>query len=345
MNELIEKILPLSWSRIQLFLKCPRAWWSRYIEGIKEEETSAMLLGTAVHEAIKNHIMTGSIGTALENISDPDMYNEAMDMIREASFLSLQEDVVACEMKFASSTKGNPTDFDNKDAFIRGIVDLVSKTGDEYEIADWKTGWSKPDPRQLFVYARALKKLGLNVTRGKFFLLRTGTVYPFIIGENELEVGGRIVKTAYSEMLKVAEKPEIESKEYCSKCSVPCRYTDPKSWEEKLHNAIKLKQASDELYSQIKTYMLETEESIPCGDRLYKLEKQRRLTIKDKPRLKKWLIDNGKSHKVMTEDKFDITDEDLKEFPEEIQTIIKVSRFPVPKMITEEATANVNSSE
>jgi RecB family exonuclease len=46
----------LSWSRVQLYLRCPRAFWYRYIEGVPSSFTSsALVLGSAVHDLVGEH--------------------------------------------------------------------------------------------------------------------------------------------------------------------------------------------------------------------------------------------------------------------------------------------------
>ncbi len=53
----------LSWSRVQLYLRCPRAFWYRYIEQVPNSFTSsALVLGSAVHDLVGEHfgkLMTG----------------------------------------------------------------------------------------------------------------------------------------------------------------------------------------------------------------------------------------------------------------------------------------------
>ncbi len=43
-------LLPLSWSRIDTFLRCPRKFFYRYAMHLEDKPTDAMKIGSAVHE-------------------------------------------------------------------------------------------------------------------------------------------------------------------------------------------------------------------------------------------------------------------------------------------------------
>lgn len=55
----MKKLEVISATQIELFRKCPRLWYDRYVLKNKQEPTPQMLEGLEVHQAIEAFLKTG----------------------------------------------------------------------------------------------------------------------------------------------------------------------------------------------------------------------------------------------------------------------------------------------
>ncbi|PNE19880.1 hypothetical protein V511_12195 [Mesotoga sp. Brook.08.YT.4.2.5.1] len=184
---MLDHLLPLSGSRIDTYLRCPRRFYIDRVLGEKAPETPAMILGKAVHEALEIWVKTGDNEKALEKIDFIDDYETAFRRFTSGKSLLKGFNPRALELKFGLTKELNPTGFDSEDCFFRGIIDLVCKNDSGFEVYDYKSGWSRPDPRQIFAYSMALNRFDKDVNKAGFILLASLEVIDFFIGEDELE--------------------------------------------------------------------------------------------------------------------------------------------------------------
>ena len=61
------------------------------------------------------------------------------------------ESIVAVECALAVDRNGTHVEWDAPGAFVRGRLDLVTVTGQEATVLDWKSGWVSEDEEGLRV--------------------------------------------------------------------------------------------------------------------------------------------------------------------------------------------------
>ena len=318
--ELAQKALPLSYSRLDTFLRCPRKFYLRYIEGLKDKATPAMEIGKCVHEALDTLIKTGGdMLQALEKINTLSQqdYTTARKRFKTGVRTLQGLRVAASELRFGFDSKFNKVDFDSPDCFFRGVIDLVINNGDgSYSVRDWKTGWSDPDPRQVLIYSLPLIRNGIRVNDAGFFLLATGGMYSYPIDDLEVNSAFNFISKTWQlikDRLEEAESNNVDPLETfqpnvssgCSYCSFRerCKLSETNGIEEEIRNAEIEKQSAKEVFDRARAIVKETGEPIfvtdetvlALSDKLkFKIagkgaeEKNRNTAI-----VAQWLIDNG----------------------------------------------------
>lgn len=300
---MLKQLLPLSWSRIDAYLRCPRKLYIDRIKGIKQEETPAMLLGKAVHEALEIWVNTKDNNKALEKLDFLEDYETAR--LRYYSGRSMLKGLNprATEIKFGLTYDLKPTDFFAEDCFLRGVIDLVTKSDFGLEIYDYKSGWSKPDPRQIFLYALALARNGKDIKKAGYILLASHEIYDYQIGENELESAARIVYKVYNELdQKEAESDFPKNLQSCGYCSFrdEC-LTEGETIEARLNNAYLQAEKAKEVMKEARAIVKETGQPLQVDENnAYGLSETIKAKIigrkeekaENERRICQWLVDN-----------------------------------------------------
>lgn len=320
MEELWRKALPLSYSRINTFLRCPRKFYLKYIDGLEEPSTPAMEIGKIVHESLDALIKNG--GDMLKALEKLDTlpkqdYTTARKRFKIGVKMLQGLPVAASELKFGFDIKFNKVDFDSPNCFFRGVIDLVIKNGDgSYSVRDWKTGWSDPDPRQVFIYALPLIRAGLRVNDAGFFLLATGGVYPYPITDIEVDSAFNFITKKWQLIRERFEEAEYESVNPiekfqpdvsggCSHCSFHdrCKLPSVHRIEEEIRNAQIDKGKAQEVFERARAIVKETGQPIFVTDEsVMALKEELKLKIAgrgeearnaNKAIVAKWLIENN----------------------------------------------------
>jgi len=155
-----------SFSSIKNFITCPKQYY--HLKVLKEypmEETEAILYGNRFHKAAEDYIRDGT-----DLPKEFERYRKALDGLN-----ALPGDK-HCELKFALTEDLEPCSFKSRDAWWRGIADLLIIDGDRAFVIDYKTGASAKyaDTGQLELMAMAVFKHYPEVTRvkaGLFFVV------------------------------------------------------------------------------------------------------------------------------------------------------------------------------
>lgn len=140
-----------SFSSIKDFQTCQKQYYhKRVLKEFPFEETEAILYGNRFHKAAEDYINSG--GAALPK--EFERYRGALDKLNAMSGTKL------CELKFALTEDLEPCNFKSKDAWWRGIADLLIIDGDRAFVIDYKTGASAKyaDSGQLELMALAVFK-------------------------------------------------------------------------------------------------------------------------------------------------------------------------------------------
>jgi hypothetical protein len=133
-----------SYSALKEYLNCPRQYNEiKVLRNYAKEETDNMRYGKEVHKALEDYVR--------ENIPLAKNYKRFQPMLD--TLLDI-EGVKYPEHELALTFDRSPCDFNSKDRWVRGIIDLLIVDGDTAYIVDYKTGSNKyPDPKQLKLMA------------------------------------------------------------------------------------------------------------------------------------------------------------------------------------------------
>ncbi len=318
--ELWRKALPLSYSRINSFLRCPRKFYLKYIEGLKEPATPAMEIGKSVHDALDTLIKNrGDMLKALEKLDTlPEQdYTTARKRFKTGVKLMQGLVIAASEINFGFDSKFNKVDFNSPDCFFRGVIDLVIKNEDgSYSVRDWKTGWSDPDPRQVIVYSLPLIKGGLRVNDAGFFLLATGGIYPYPITDVEVNSAFNFISKSWKLIRDRFDDAEVDNVDPiekfqpnvsggCSYCSFRdrCKLSEVGGIEDEIRNAQIDKEKAQEVFDRAREIVKETgqplfvtDESVMALTETLKLKIAGKGTEEknlNKAAVIRWLIENN----------------------------------------------------
>jgi len=135
-----------SYSALTAFETCPRRYHlTRVTKEIVEPETEVLRWGNAVHKALENRVKDGT------PLPDTMAQWEALVL----SVLAKEGEVLA-EQQLCINASLSPTGWLDKDAWCRGVIDLLVINGDKAAALDWKTGKPKHDHDQLSLFAALL---------------------------------------------------------------------------------------------------------------------------------------------------------------------------------------------
>ena len=135
--------LPWSFTSLEDFVNCPRAFYEkRVIKSVKEEESEAMLWGNRVHKAFENYIK-----------NDDMLPKELQHHEKFLRSLADRGGKIATERKIALSKKAQPCGFFDRDVWFRGVIDLSIISEGEALLVDYKTGKPHSKFKQLKLFA------------------------------------------------------------------------------------------------------------------------------------------------------------------------------------------------
>jgi CRISPR/Cas system-associated exonuclease Cas4 (RecB family) len=133
-----------SYSSLKEYLNCPKQYHElKVLKNYVKEETDNMRYGKEVHKALEDYVKDNK-----PLVKNYKRFQPTLD-----SLLAI-EGVKYPEHELAITFDRTPCEFDSKDRWVRGIIDLLIVDGDTAYIVDYKTGSNKyPDPKQLKLMA------------------------------------------------------------------------------------------------------------------------------------------------------------------------------------------------
>ena len=136
------KMKSWTYSHLETFETCPKRYFhTRVAYDVKEPESEYIKWGNTVHKAFQDHV---SLGTP---------FPETMTAFTSiGNQLRAINGVKHCEYKMAINRAFKPVDWYSKEAWSRGIADLVIETPKKLILVDYKTGKRKVS-EQLGLYA------------------------------------------------------------------------------------------------------------------------------------------------------------------------------------------------
>ena len=139
---------PFAWSysKLKNFESCPKRHWHIDIQkDVKEEEGEALLFGNELHKAMAKRVEAG--------LPLPKAFVEYEPWAAKAATPGGK---LLVEQKFAIRADFGPTEFFAKDAWFRGVADVLRVQGPVALVIDWKTGKVKDDSVQLALTAQCV---------------------------------------------------------------------------------------------------------------------------------------------------------------------------------------------
>ncbi|RLF44535.1 MAG: hypothetical protein DRN17_04290, partial [Thermoplasmata archaeon] len=266
-----------------------------YIEKMPEIIEDAGFFGSKVHEAISKALKGQDWQDTLSDLPYEQIEEAKIKVLTALKYSKSLGQIVGIETKFAIDEDFNAVDFDNENAFFRGIVDLITTDGRTFQVWDWKTGHSRPSIFQVMLYAYAISNiLKMPVTKAGYILLSSGDLLEFDVDEDEMEITAK-------KIWKIIRKLESDQKfdptpgMHCAYCSYVSQCPLVESIEAKDIPTIRNDQEAEEVFKtiqvleeKVKRYKkalngyVEKKDSgkVKFRDGIYKLEYSQYLTTK-----------------------------------------------------------------
>ena len=167
---------PFAWSYSALndFETCPHAYAQKKVyKNFKDEMSPEGLWGNEVHKRMEKRLVNN---TPLPEDMPLEKWARVIEKSRDGT------DVLKCEMQIALNRDFQQTSWFAKDAWCRGIIDvlLVKEEGTTAHVYDWKMGKVKTDRTQLRLFVAILNRVYPDIQRfvHKFIWLKHDQVTP-----------------------------------------------------------------------------------------------------------------------------------------------------------------------
>ncbi|MBA3364352.1 MAG: ATP-dependent helicase [Actinobacteria bacterium] len=164
------------------FVRDPEEFFWRYVRRVPSPPSPAAQLGIELHRRIEQHARGGvSLGGAAEDLEEP--YDlDVGERQGDGTFVSPDE----MWENFLNSRFAKMTPLMTEQPFtlylghgisVAGRIDAIFEREDgTWEIVDYKTGASDPDPLQLAIYRRAVEEIWRRDVESSWLFLRDGTL-------------------------------------------------------------------------------------------------------------------------------------------------------------------------
>lgn len=134
-----------SYSKIKNYETCPKRYWHYDVsKDVKEPEGEALQYGNAIHAAL---------AAALTGTPLPNHFKNMQSWVDR---ITTREGKILTEQKLAITDEFEPCDWFAKNAWYRGIADVIKITGRVALAIDWKTGKIIEDGSQLALMAQCI---------------------------------------------------------------------------------------------------------------------------------------------------------------------------------------------
>ena len=201
-----------SYSSLKKWVTCPRHYQHQYVlKTIQFHTTPALERGNRVHKALEDAVKGDNTLLDKENVWVPPKLVQ-----------TLQASDAVPENKLAIDAYGQPVDFWDKSAVLRGAidVDLTAPRANRSVMVDWKTGKVYPDAMQADCYA-AMKRAELPGAAVDFY---------FVYVDQKQKVNERPDQKAYDRVMALIERVEADDTYVPNPCFA-CRFCPVSSCE------------------------------------------------------------------------------------------------------------------
>ena len=161
------KPLPWSYSALDDFINCPRAYSEkRVFKTVKEAQSEQMLYGNYVHKAFEDRIKSRK--PLPPDLVQHEMFMQQLEGIQGELFT---------ERRIALNNKAQPCGFFDKDTWFRGVIDFTAIKLTKALVVDYKTGKAHQKFAQLKLFALWLfaENPELEEVDCKFYWTKTKT--------------------------------------------------------------------------------------------------------------------------------------------------------------------------
>lgn len=233
---------PWSASKIELALRCPRAFFYRYVDKVPEIEVMPEArIGKAIHAALEHALKGAPMAVAMaeaKNMLDGELSDDKLDRVAEkiTAFLSRIHNFrerrrvsrEAVEVQIAVRDNATSTAFFAQDALYRGVLDAAfTYDGGNVAIVDHKTGFRLKSLRiadQLQGYAALAAAHFRNVRRvwlGIHWVNDAAVEWAPALAATDIqtEIWPRVVESIEAAALAVEDGPRPAPAEHCLRCS------------------------------------------------------------------------------------------------------------------------------
>lgn len=172
------KPLPWSYTALDDFVNCPRAYHAKRVaKTVKEEKTEAIIWGEVVHKHFENRQKDG---TKLP----PELHEHEEFMER----LERMPGVHHTERKIALDRKTQPCGFFDADVWFRGVIDYSKMHENIALLIDYKTGkpHSKFQQLKLFALHTFAENPAIDLVEVRFYWTKTCTTTGEIYRRNQI---------------------------------------------------------------------------------------------------------------------------------------------------------------
>ena len=174
----------LSVTAFLTFVRDPDEFFRRYVRRVPAPPSPAAKLGTEVHRRIELHARgVAAVGGLPEDVEEPydldpgERTGGAAPVSAEQMWQNFQQSRFA--QRKPLMVEQPFTLYLGEGISVQGRIDAIYEREDgTWEIVDFKTGKSDPDPLQLAIYARAVKEIWGRNAESSWLLLRTGAEQP-----------------------------------------------------------------------------------------------------------------------------------------------------------------------
>jgi len=230
------KLRPYSMSRLTEYERCPRRFYYKYVEKLPEIVEDPGLFGSTVHRAIAAALKGKEWKDIIAELDLEQAKDAEIKVLSAVKWSRQLGTIVGIETKFAVDEDYNLVDFDSDEAFLRGIVDLITTDGDTLQVWDWKTGHSTPKMKP--------------VTKAGYILLSSNDILEYEINEDELEI---TAKKLWKIIMRLEKDENFTPRpgNHCAFCSYVAMCPLVKSIQAKDIPAIRTKEEARQVAQEI----------------------------------------------------------------------------------------------
>jgi DNA helicase-2/ATP-dependent DNA helicase PcrA len=170
----------LSVTAFLTFMRDPEEFFWRYVRRVPGPPSTAARLGVELHRRIEQYARGAApLGGSAQEIDEP--YDLDLGE-RRADGKGVSSEVLWENFRRSRFAKMTPlmveqpfTLYIGAGMSVEGRIDAIFDDEDNtWDVVDYKTGASDPDPLQLAIYAKAIEEIWARTTVTKWLLLRTG---------------------------------------------------------------------------------------------------------------------------------------------------------------------------